>query len=468
MPIYDASASMIRAFQTGLAERQTEEDRKLEAEDRKLQQEVLAHQLKRMKLQEKLQMHEFNVKGAQERAKALSGMPEADLQALMPRNLPATGIGGIATPQAPPQPGAGLAQAVTPTIPGVTLNQPAVPPFAMQAVQGTMAPPDPRVITQPGFTDAESGYQAPAIPIPIRSKEELQGEREDALRREIALKDELEPKVLKGGDVVYKGGKAVFTAADPQQEETARHNREMEKIDRMRVAAQRDSDRSLATVAQKQAAEKWMFEALQTLEQNAAPDTEALAQFREDLDAFQAKTPQERAKSAEPKAPKRRMTDAQVEAEKLKIYNSYRSQINLPAASTLPPEWRGTGPAPTATPTTTPGQTPQPGVSPEAPAQAPQPGTPLATNDPFADWLFPLTAPAGGQGQYGVTDSLGRTYFFDNPAEAQQARAEMFQAFKTKDGGGFFRKENEWRTRKFGATVKKVANAATRAGSSRR
>lgn len=325
MPVVNAADSMIRAYQTGLMERRAEEDQAAEQERKKIEMDLLKHRIQQMKLEERIKAWDMNVKGAEAQAKSFEGLPEAQMaQEGMLQGTPATDLSQVVAGMMPAAPGQMTGQPVAPATP---------PPAALSAVQANQ-PLAPRPIMAPGFQDAAAGINVPSIALRPKSREQLEADARSAA----ALKAETEGTTLSYGQKRYVGGKLVAEGGvDPMDAETARHNKEMERIQRMDTANKAAESKGAITAAIRQRAAEVLYNNLITAETAFAPDPKVQADYEETVQMWEMSDPKTR--GAAPTPPKTRMPVAQLQARKLSAINAYRASLQLPKLSAVPPDW---------------------------------------------------------------------------------------------------------------------------------
>lgn len=166
---------LIRAHQMGVAERQAEEDRQRAQEDRKLQQQVLKHQIDRLKLQDALE----NRAAAMDQFKMLQGQPAQEVP--------------VSAPQATSMP-----------YPGQVGEGP-----SMGGGTGTVATTLPKV-TVPGIEE----IGLPSVQLQPQSLQQLLQQRQEETLQQAFLKRQ-EPYTLREGDRRMVGDDMV--AENPRQ-----------------------------------------------------------------------------------------------------------------------------------------------------------------------------------------------------------------------------------------------------------
>jgi hypothetical protein len=350
---------MIRSYMAGVAVRQSREKQEAEQERNKIEMDLLQHRIKQMKLAERIEAWKMNVEGAESQAKSMEGLPMAEMPAAFRPGLESTD----------------LSQVVSGMTPSGRNAQALAPPMPVAPITANQALPPPQQVMRPGLDIPEAGISVPAAPIRIRTKEQQDAD----VQREAALKASVTGQKLGYGEKFFLGNKVVAenTTQDPRDAETVRHNKAIEAEGRAREGrlGRESKDFITATIAQKAAQD--LYANLDAIEAAFAPDPKAMEAYQASLEIWNNPTDEElkarTAASKPPRPPQPRLTEAQLEAKKLAAVNSYRAQMHLPKALTLPPEFRY---KPEGTPA------PAPGAGAVAPPP-PDPGVPSSTAAPI-------------------------------------------------------------------------------------
>ena len=332
MPIVNAGESMIRAFQMGLNEKRAEQDQVAEQERKKIEMDLLKHRIQQMKLEERISAWDMNVKGAEAQAKSFEGLPEAQMaQAGMLDGTPARDLSQTIAGLMPSAQGNLQSQAAGPVLSPVA---PPAPPAALAAVQANQPLPTRPVMT-PAFSDPATGRSVPSIALRPRTREQITQDTRDAAE----LKASTEPFNLGYGQKRFVNGKLVAEGGeDPSDAITREHYERQDKIEAAKVRQAEAQGKQYITATVRQAAAKDLYDNINALEIAYSPDPKDVA-IREAEAADWEMMPPDKRVGPKPRPVPNRMSPTQLASRKLAAINSYRSQLQLPAYTSLPTEW---------------------------------------------------------------------------------------------------------------------------------
>lgn len=329
MPTYSAADGMIRAFQMGLNERRAKEDQAAEQERKKIEVDLLQHRVKQIKLAERIEAWDFNVKGKEAQAKSFEGLPEAEMdKAGMMEGLPSRDLSQSIVGLMP------SAQASQPPVAGAFPPAPQPQPVAGVPIAANQ-PRSVRPVMTPAFNDPESGRSAPSIALRPRTKEQL----DRAVRDAADLKNQTEAVTLGPNQKRFVGGKLVAEGGeDPSDAITKAHYERMDAIEKAKAAQAAAQGKSYITATIRQSAAKDLYDNIDALETAFAPDPKDVVIREAEAADWEATDPAKRV-GTKPRPVPNRMSPSQLESRKLAAINSYRSQIGLPSYQRTPPDW---------------------------------------------------------------------------------------------------------------------------------